>query len=141
MGLAASIIRFVMYDSSGTLRYSPKVRDLPTGKWWCVLDCDEEIGRYYRSLFNWENRAKIKIMAPAWGSHISIIANEPPSNTDLWLADSGKQFKFSYDPALKSNGEYYWLDVFCEQMLELRERLGLKKEPFYPLHLTVGRIP
>jgi hypothetical protein len=131
-----------MFRSTGTLRYSPKngtLGDLE-GKWWCVLDCDEEIGRYYRSLFNWENRARFQILRPAWGAHISVISNEMPPNRDFWQDHEHEEFEFSYEPELMGNGEYWWIRIHCEQMLDLRERLGLKREPFYPLHLTIGRI-
>lgn len=103
-----------------------------------VLDCCEELCRYYRELCNWENRARFKLNKPAWGSHISVICNECPPRQELWGLRSGGLIEFQYEPILNTNGQYYWLSVVCDELLDIREQMGLKREPFYALHLTVG---
>ena len=40
-----------MFTAQGTLRYSPK-RQSSDQHWWLVLDCDPEIGEYYRHLYH-----------------------------------------------------------------------------------------
>lgn len=75
---------------------------------------------------------------PAWEAHISVIANEMPPNIGLWRAYDGQEIAFSYEPAPEFNGIYVWLPVICERALDIREELGLPRQPFYPLHLTIG---
>ncbi len=37
-------------------------------------------------------------------------------------------------------GDYVLYPVRCEAALDYRERLGLPREPRYPLHLTIGNL-
>jgi hypothetical protein len=149
-----------MFRSTGILQYSPKAKSIPSKKWWLVIECCDDLARYYRSLFNHVNRAWYQLHAPAWGSHISVVCDEIPASENLqfWEAHDGEEVEFFYEPILYTaalevtgneprviplepgynNGQYVWLDVRCERAIELRRELGLSPEPFYPLHLTIG---
>ena len=130
--------------SSGRLRYSPtnngKIvrRDGGTTKWWLVIDCDPNIGRYYRELYRMESHGVRTIQRPAWDAHISVIANERPSDETHWRKYEGRLIEFEYLHRPDSNDLYVWLPVFCEEALDMREELGLKRYPYHSLHLTVG---
>jgi hypothetical protein len=125
--------------SSGVFRYSPRTSSIPNpSKWWLVIDCDEELARYYRSLCNWENRASFKLNRPAWGSHISVIADELPPKAELWNLYAGEIVEFEYEPILQNNGQYFWFSVKCNRAHEIRVELGLARDLKYPLHLTIG---
>lgn len=128
-----------MFKSSGTLRYSPKLTGNArvSSKWWLVLDCDPVIGDYYRQLFTSGNWGIQKWTKPAWGAHISVIRNEEPSDKAKWEAYNGIEVEFEYGE-LTGNDLYLWLPVRCERLNDIREELGLVREPFYKLHLTVG---
>jgi hypothetical protein len=130
------------YTSSGVLVSDPKAKSIPNpGKWWLIIQCEADIGRYYRSQFNFFNRAKdVKLQAPAWESHISVIRGEEPQHPELWGSWDGQQVEFSYDPQLQTNEEYFWLNVECPAALDIREKLGLSRTPQFNLHLTIGRI-
>ena len=129
-----------MLTSAGTLRYSPALLGGGQEKWWLVMDCDREIGRYYRSLYemHW-NRCR-KIQPSSWAEHVTIIRNEEPpeANKKLWLKYDGLSVDFSYSPNTQSDDLYVWLSVHCPFLLDIREELGLPRDPLYPLHLTVG---
>jgi hypothetical protein len=136
-------------QSFGTFRYSPKAKSIPSKKWWLVIDCCPELARYYRNQWNFAHRfGTRRLYAPAWGAHISVIADElPPASAaaikdgrqdTIWESHAGEQVKFEYEPKIATNGQYYWLAVRCERALDLRDELGLSREPFYPLHLTIG---
>jgi len=125
----------------GLLRYSPKLLGERTSeKWWLVLDCDPEIGRYYRQLFSAHHFHAQKIQRPAWKEHITVIRDEEPLDSckSLWEKYEGQSIEFSYNTYLETNGEYWWLSVECEFLLTLRAELGLPRDPFFPLHLSVG---
>lgn len=75
---------------------------------------------------------------PAWSAHISVIRDEKPRNEKDWMKYEGKKIEFKYSPELEFNGIYVWLPVFCNEALDIREELGLRRNPFFDLHLTIG---
>ncbi len=131
-----------MFTSSGLLVYDPPPKTgTALGKWWLIAECCPDLARYYRDTFAWQYRARgLKLQRPSWDSHVSIIRCEEPPRYDLWRKWDGKVIEFRYDPELKTNDEYYWLDVECEEFLNIREELGLPRQPIFGLHLTIGRI-
>jgi len=131
-----------MFNSSGKLRYSPKLTGQRSENWWLVVDCDPEIGKYYRSLFQSGQFHCRKLQAPSWAEHITVIRNEEPSEASkaLWQKHEGVSVDFSYLGGLETDGLYYWLSVECPRLLDIREELGLSRDPVYPLHLTIGNV-
>lgn len=126
-------------ESIGVVRCSPKLdKARNSSKWWMVLDCDPELGRYYRHLFYVANYKTIVLRRPAWADHISIVRDEKPQFEDMWEDFNGKEIKFTYDVNMVANGIYCWLPVICEEALDIRVKLGLVKDPYFPLHLTIG---
>ena len=134
------------FRATGRLRYRPtnngKIirRDGGTTKWWLVIDCDPNIGMYYRELYRIDNYSVRTIQRPAWDAHISVIANEKPDDKFMtaWRKHEGKRIQFEYEHIACGNDLYVWLPVICEEALDLRQELGLSRNPFHPLHLTVG---
>jgi hypothetical protein len=131
-----------MFRSVGKLRYSPHLLGVRADSvsWWLVVDCDPDIGRYYRHLFYLTHYKCQKIQSPAWKEHISVIRNEKPKEekTYLWKKYDGQDVEFWYSPSVRGDGMFYWLDVDCDCLLDIREELGLSRQPEFPLHLTVG---
>ena len=132
------------FKAFGRLRYSPtnngKIirRDGGTTKWWLVMYVCHDLGRYYRALYCMNHYGVHAIQRPAWDAHISIISNECPPDQSRWHAHEGKRIQFEYLHAADGNDLYVWLPVICEEALDIREELGLKRRPFHPLHLTIG---
>lgn len=124
--------------STGKLIYSPRTH-LSSSERWLVLMCDDEISKYYRHMFYQEYPWLGKLTRPVWGTHISVIRGEKVPNYKLWRLDENKIINFEYEPGVKDNGEYYWLKVKCDYLLDLREKYGLPRNPQFGLHLTVGR--
>jgi len=125
--------------SVGTLRYSPKLLgNRESEKWWLVLDCDPNIGKYYRTLYHLDHHGCRTLMRPAWQEHITVIRNEEPPDKTLWEAYTGEVIEFEYNPEPRTNGCYWWLSVTCPRLLDIREQLGLPREPSIPLHLSFG---
>jgi hypothetical protein len=126
-----------MMKSLGKLIYSPRTH-LASSANWLVVMCDDEISRYYRSLFYREFPWLGKLTRPVWGTHISVIRGERV-DPKLWRMDENKILEFEYDGGVRDNGEYYWLRVDCPYLFDLREKLGLSREPKFGFHLTIGR--
>lgn len=128
--------------SIGKIIYSP-TSHLGQPKNWAILMCDDEISKYYRSLYSKEYRFLngeypfTKLTRPVWGTHISFIRKEKPS---IWGKNQNQIIEFEYFAGAKDNGDYFWLDVKCDYLLDLRESLGLTRNPKFGLHLTFGKI-
>lgn len=123
----------------GVLRYSPKLLGTKSSsKWWLVLDCDPELGKYYRNLFHLTTYRCYKLQRPAWECHITVIRDEEPSNKELWEKYNGKEVEFEIVSEAENNGDYHWFSVKCDQLLDIREELGLVREPAIPLHVSIG---
>ena len=132
-----------MFSSTGKLRYSAK-RQSSDQNWWIVLDCDPEIGRYYRHLYHIGHSRCRKLARPFWGTHITVSRNEQPTNMSVWRAYAGKQVTFQYTGGIENNygperyRSFFWVKVVCPELLEIREELGLTRNPKIDLHLTIG---
>jgi hypothetical protein len=132
------------FKSVGKLRYSPTIngtlnrRDGGTNKWWLVIDVDPEIGIYYRNLFKMSTYGVKTLQRPAWDAHISVVSNEIPPNKENWMKYNDMEIEFEYFPEMKDNQIYFWFPVVCDFALDIRQELGLERNPIYPLHLTVG---
>ena len=133
--------------SIGTLRYSPKLngslerRDGGSTKWWLVIDVDPDLGRYCREMYRMSRWNCDRLQRPAWEAHISVIRNEEPLDEfkPLWEKYNGQQIEFDYDMTRPDGDEtYVWLPVVCEAALDIRVELGLARDPYFPLHLTIG---
>jgi hypothetical protein len=129
--------------STGKLIYSPHSH-LGKSDNWATIFCDDEISTYYRHLFikqypylNGFNKG-IKLSRPVWGSHISFIRGDEKIPSHIWGLDNNKIIEFEYQPEVKDNGTYFWLNVNCPYLLDLREELGLPRKPKMRLHLTIG---
>lgn len=128
------------YTATGILRYSPKLLGASSSKWWFVLDCNEQLGRYYRALFFFACYKTHKLLRPSWKEHVSIVRDEEPPDEKkhLWEKYAGCTIEFEYTPFVETDGVYFWLPVVCEKVLDIREELGLPRYPRYSLHLTIG---
>lgn len=123
--------------SIGRILYSPSSHLLPSNNW-AIVSCDDEIARYYRYLYMKEFPLK-KLVKPLWGAHISWLRNEAMSNNQVWRQSNQQVIEYEYDVNVKTNGKFYWLDVSCDYLLDLRSQYGLVRRPKYGLHLTIGR--
>jgi hypothetical protein len=131
--------------STGTLRYSPQLskgghtrRDGGSTLWWLIIDCDPELGRYLRHQYLLAHQRTRSLQSPLWGAHISVIRGEIPSRMDAWKRGDGTAVEFAYDPRAHETDGYVWYPVRCEAILDLRQALGLPREPEPALHLTIG---
>ena len=106
---------------------------------WLVIHCESDLGRYYRSGFNWHNRySEIVLSDTKWGPHVSIIRDEITPNPELWKPFHEQEIVFEYEPIYRTNGKHVWFNVNCNKALDIREKLGLPRFPAYNLHLTLG---
>lgn len=122
-----------MFLGYGKLLYYPN--------WWLVVKVNEDVCRYYRKLIHFYNKP-LRLNPAKHGAHITIIAGkyEKPKFECFWNKYQNERINFRYNPEIKNNGEYYWMEVECERIEDIREEMGLNKKIIYPWHLTVGNI-
>lgn len=143
-----------MYTLRGKIRYGYEA-------WWLVVDVDRSISDYYCHLYFLCNYKTKKLNQPLWGPHITVVRNEIPKKLFPWKKYDGKTIEFQVIPQIKSNENiyedfrrkplpndvvdgcgdlftHYWLNIVCPFLLDVREELGLSRNPLYPLHLTIG---
>jgi 2'-5' RNA ligase len=109
-----------------------------------VGEVDPGIAYYYRALIPEYFHAKPGRFAP----HISIIRNEtvsPPNSEALKYWDK-REICFLYEPVVEVGEIYFWLNVYCDDAVRLRNDFGLPDhsgftrppDHSYCFHLTVG---
>ena len=134
------------HKSSGKIIYDPYRGDLKKKKhWWCVVNVDREITRYYRWWI--ESQLHVKgLCQPSWNAHISVIRGEKPSpqHMHLWKKYNNNVVEFEYEhnprcvPNRGGEGGYYWVvSAKCDMLLDIRREM--ERPVSWDLHLTVGR--
>lgn len=135
------------HTGTGVIQYDP-----PRGRmkkkvdWWCVINVDPEITRYYRWWVQKELHVK-GLHPPSWDAHISVIRGEKPyipETFDLWKKYDGQEVQFRYEhnpqrgkdrPELQ--GSFWNIEVDCPLGIQIRKEFGYKHD--WPLHMTIGR--
>ncbi len=106
---------------------------------WVLLECDDQIGAMYRSLYSLEYFYKEKIQKPLWGTHISIIRGESILNERVKNDINGMSIEFYYSSRMHTNSCHFWLPVLCPLLDTIREEFVLGKS-VVRYHLSIGNI-
>lgn len=124
-----------MFSSSGQLSYGPGIRS--------VVSVDPGIINYYRSLIPQHycvNRQR-------YSGHITVVrtGKESPTKMDAWGKHQEAVIQFHYDPHIQQQGVYWYLNVYSEQIGDIREELGLPRfrfadRPCYHLSLANNKV-
>lgn len=105
----------------------------------CVLEVDPQIARYTRSLIPKYHYVK----PPMYPPHVTVIRHERP-NRDTWGTHQNSEIMFWYNPLVFNDEIYWWLNVYCPRLSEIRIELGLTPTRFTPqdseggFHMTIG---
>lgn len=126
--------------TSGTIVYDPHRFDMKKRtKWWCVVNLDKEITRYYRYWVM--HRYWIDLEQPSWDAHVSVIrGEEPPDNLkQLWKKYDGQTVEMWYNHSVfqAKKKEFWTLDVKSEFLTNIRKEFGFKTD--WDFHLTIGK--
>jgi hypothetical protein len=105
---------------------------------------NDDLTKFYAWMI--ERRYGIRLNQPLRGSHVSFI-NDRMNNAyqkdryqEIREMYEGKEVNFFYDPDVRTNAEHWWLKVTSNDLLHLRDKIGIGR-PYFGLHLTIGTVP
>lgn len=110
----------MLHVSTGVLRYASdeRAKDLKL-----VVEIDPGIAETYRALVPKHYRAS----RPRFAPHISVVRHEiiPAGKMHLWGTHDGEARTFLYDSTIFHDETYFWLQVYSDILVAVREELGL----------------
>lgn len=117
------------------------------GNTWAFLKVDDEIIRYYQWFLRRKYHGQLRLHFPKAGAHVTVVrgADIDPVEPDMMqmgkVLHHNKPITAYYNPeVIGFNGEYFWLDIECPELSEIRCVLGLSPHPLYGFHLTIGKL-
>lgn len=124
-----------IFSSTGTLVYSDSPLKL-------ILSVDQGISDFYFSTVP----KTFKIRKQMYPAHVSVVRNSSVPKYEFWGKYSGKVIEFEYEDMVYNDETYYWLNVFCKDLEDIREELGLTKsgdvslspDGRHKFHITIG---
>lgn len=105
---------------------------------YAVAYIDKGIYDFYRWLIPKARKPQPQKYPP----HITVVRRsiEKPTVQDNWRKYEGQSVLFRYDGLIHTNGIYYWLDAWSDEIGRIREELGLGfyRPPFDRYHISLG---
>lgn len=103
-----------MFISTGTIQYREGL--------WVTASICQDLADYYLSLIPkaW------KVIKPRWSAHVTIARpEENPTNLHNWGKHEGQIVSFIYDPTILEEKGFWWFNLWCVEMEQIRLELGL----------------
>lgn len=110
-----------LYKTKGILEYG--------NNWRLTVNVDQELTNYYRSLIpKW-----MDVQRPRWPAHITVVREglEIPVHKEFWNKYNNKTIDFLYEPKVFHGEVYYWLNIYCLELEDIRSELGLSRHSKY----------
>ena len=134
----------MLFKVKGILNFTPedvtrKHKNQSSWKRVALIKTDCDIADYYAWFL--KTRFNLKLNPPLRGTHVTFISDRLERSVFEQASQifNGKEITFYYDPSnIRSNGVHWWINVECEDALSIRESIGLSREPYFGLHLTIG---
>jgi hypothetical protein len=110
---------------------------------WVLAWLPAELGDYYRSL-----------LPKAWGvhppmnpPHVSIVRSFEEADRRRWGEYEGQSLTVQVMDGVETDGTYFWLDCFSDEVGHIRRTLGLRTfrddyryNIYNTYHITVGNV-
>lgn len=124
-----------MFVSNGKLEYHKDPLKM-------IVTVDQQVSDYYLS----QIPKYLNVHRQRFPAHISAVRNERPKHFEVWEKYQNHLFEFEYSGIVYNDDVYYWLDVTCPKLEEIRCELGLNstsqwtKSPDgrHRFHITIG---
>ena len=127
-----------MFTSNGIVHY-----DTIDGVWVSV-SVDQQLADYCHSLIP----KYYRVVRPRWKAHVTVVRPEDDPDVTKWGKHEGEQVTFVYDPAILYENGFWWFNLWCLTMEDIRRELGLSTKSRITIpptgyskafHCTVGK--
>ena len=133
----------MVFKVRGILEFSPedKTKKHASQASWkrvAMIRTNCELDRYYAWFL--KKRFNLELNKNLRGTHVTFINDRMNTKIFDQFAQifNGKEIDFYVETEPRSSGEHWWLRVHCPEAESIREVMGLSREPFYGMHLTLG---
>ena len=127
----------------GILEFSPedvtrKHRNQSSWKRVAIIKTDCDLDRYYAWFL--KKRFNLELNKNLRGTHVTFINDKLEKGIFDQFAPlfNGKEINFYIELDPCSSGVHWWLRVHCPEAEAIRELMGLSRDPYFGLHLTLG---
>jgi len=111
---------------------------------WVIAWIAGDFDKYYRALLP----KALYIKPPRSKPHVSIVRVFEEPKHEEWGLHDGESIIIDVIPGIQTDGVYYWLDCFSDEVGYLRRRLGLSTfrddDDSFVLyncyHITIGNV-
>ena len=108
-----------------------------------IVEVDNDISNFYLSLIP---KYTVKPNKQRYDAHITVSRKETPTKLKNWAKYEDKEIAFTYSPDIQTDGIYYWLNVYSEELEDIRLELGLHRRSRLSkppngeksFHITIG---
>lgn len=135
----------MVFKVRGILDFSPpdktkKHREQSSWKRVAMIRTDCQIDRYYSWFL--KKRFNLNLNNNLRGTHVTFISDMLEFELFEQAREifNGKEIDFYVETEPCSSGQHWWLRVHCPDAENIREFLGLDRDPYFGMHLTLGRI-
>lgn len=129
----------MLYTSHGIVHYDT------TDGYWCNVSVDQQLADYYFTLIP----KYCRVVRPRWKAHVTVLRPEDnPTNLENWGKHEGERVPFVYDPTILWEKGFWWFNLWCVTMEDIRKELGLSIKSritipppgyFKCFHCTIGK--
>lgn len=99
---------------------------------------DKQLVLYYRALVP----KYIPLNKQRYDPHISVVRKEIIIDKTNWNKYNNKEVEFEYTNDIGNNDLYYWINVKCDFLCEIRQSLNLSRTTPWEnkFHITIGNV-
>jgi hypothetical protein len=129
----------------GILEFSPedktrKHRSQSVWKRVAIIKTDCDLDRYYAWFL--KKRFNLELNKNLRRTHITFINDRLDKDVFNQAAKvfNNKEIDFYLEIEPRSNGQHWWLRAHSPDSENIREAMGLSRDPYFGLHLTLGYV-
>lgn len=134
------------FKLQGIIKYDPPdytKKHEKQSKWKKIViaKIDGDICEYYAWFV--KKRYNIRLMPPLRDAHLTIINDRLSDTVDYVYSKTlydGMKVSIDYNPDVRTDGKHWWLRAKCDDGIMLRQRAGVRPEPYFNFHITIGRV-
>jgi hypothetical protein len=134
----------MLIKAKGIIEFEPKDKtkkhaSQASWKRVAMIRTNDDLCEYYAWFI--KKRFNLELNKPLRGSHVTFINDaerETPYFEEAKTLFDGKEITFYIDPEPRSNGEHWWLRVYCTDAESIRTVSGTTHIPYFAFHLTLG---